>query len=74
MSRMYRVTFKGTDGLPHGIEVMASGDREAIAECKRFYGETEWVLRRRRGPALEIIAESCASEETSACSDDEASA
>lgn len=74
MSRMYRVTFKGSDGLPHGIEVMASGDREAIAECKRFYGETEWVLRRRRGPALEIIAESCASEETSACPSEETTA
>ena len=56
---MYRVTFRGADGLPHGIEVMASGDREAIAQCKRFYGSAaEWVLRRRRGPALEIVAES----------------
>lgn len=60
---IYRVTFKGADGLPHGTELVADNDKAAVAECKRFYATTEWVLRRRDGKGLAIIAESVPKEE-----------
>lgn len=62
---IYRVTFRGKDGLPHGAELVADSDAAAVAECKRFYGTTEWVLRRRDGKGLAIIAESAPKEEQS---------
>lgn len=59
---IYRVTFRGADGLPHGAELVAENDSAAVKECKRFYGSTEWVLRRRDGRGMGIIAESAPKE------------
>jgi len=55
---IYRVTFRGADGLPHGAELVAENDSAAVKECKRFYSAVEWVLRRRDGRGVAIIAES----------------
>ena len=60
---MYAITFRGGDNLPHRDEIRADSDRNAIAEARRLHPTGEWVLRRRRGPALEIVAESCPEEE-----------
>lgn len=60
---IYRVTFRGADGLPHGCELVADNDAAAAAACKRFYSTTEWVLRRRDGKGVAIIAESVPKEE-----------
>ncbi len=58
----YALTFRGPDGLPHRDEIRAGTDAEAVKEAKRLHQNGEWVLRRRRGPALEIVAESCPEE------------
>lgn len=62
---IYRVTFRGADGLPHGAELVAENDSAAVKECKKFYSTTDWVLRRRDGRSAAIIAESVPKEAAS---------
>lgn len=59
----YPLTFRGDDGLPHRDELRAPSDAEAIAEARRLHPGAEWVLRKRRGQALEILAEQTATAE-----------
>ena len=60
---IYPLTFRGSDGLPHRDEIRADSDAAAIKEANRLHPADEWVLRKRIGPALEIIAESTPQEE-----------
>ena len=57
MSR-YRVVFRGPDGLPHGEDVNALTDEEAIMFARRVYADrVDWVLKRQDRPTPIILAE-----------------